>query len=342
MATTLQDIAEKAGISVSTVSRVLNGQARKYRISRATERLAMQAAEELNYRPNPLARGLKLKKTHTLGLVVPDISNPFFATIVKYIQKVAHRMEYSVMVCDTDENVALEIEHIELLASKSVDGLIVLPVGQSFDHFRDVIRGGLPLVMLDRSPEDFPADSVVVDNYQGAYRATEHLLAHGHRHIAVIQGLQGTFTNVGRLSGFTDALNHHGVPVDQQVVVGHDFRRETAYLETKLLLTREPRPTALFAFGDLLTFGAMQAIREEGLSIPEDISLITFDDIDFAPFLKCPLTSVAQPRQIMGEMAIKLLEERMRLGNEAPPRRIVLQPTLIERQSVREIGVLAA
>jgi LacI family transcriptional regulator len=340
MPSTLQDIAAQSGMSVTTVSRVLNKQARKYRISRSTETLVLAAARELNYRPNPLARGLRMQRTQTIGLVVPDISNPFFATVIKTIQKVAHRMEYSLVVCDTDESLTMEREQIELLHSKSVDGLIVLPVGQKFDHLQALVQLKLPLVVLDRSPEGFDADSVVIDNFQGAFQATEYLIEMGHRRIAVIQGLQDTYTNDGRLAGYRAALEKHGVPVDESLVVGRDFRKESAYVETKFLLSKPHRPTAIFAFGDLLTFGAMHAIAEEGLSIPEDVSLVAFDDIDFAQFLKCPLTAVAQPKEMMGEVAIKLLGDILN-GNATTSggrKRIVLQAQLIKRASVRNVN----
>lgn len=333
MAVTLNDIADKAGVSVSTVSRVLNDKAKKYRISPDTESLVLRTAEVLRYRPNHLARGLRLKKSNTIGLITPDISNPFFAYIIKRVQKVAHDQGYTLVVCNTDEDQELEIEHTNLLYRDRIDGLIVMPVGQRYDHFEEWLSKGTPLVLLDRCFEDIPANTVVVDNHQGAYKAIEYLIQHGHERIAIIQGLPGTYTSTERLRGYREALQAHGLPVDESLIVGSDFRQENGYIEMKLLLNMGVPPTAVFATSDLITLGVLQAVTEEGLAIPEDLSLVTFDDFDFAPYLKCPLTAVRQPKEMMGEMAVKLLVED--LQNERQGRkRIVLKPSLIVRESV--------
>lgn len=333
MPVTLNDIAEEAGVSVSTVSRVLNGKAEQYRISEATRVLIRRKAEELNYRPNHLARGLRLNKTNTLGIVAPDISNPFFASIIKQVQGIAHGLGYSLFVCNTDENLDLEVEHVNLLLKNRVDGLIAMPVGQAYDHFAEWQDKGIPLVLLDRCFDDFEAYSVVVDNYRGSYEAIEHLIDHGHRRIGMIQGLPGTSTNTERLRGYRDALKEHGLEVDESLIVGSDFREENGYIETKLLLNRDDPPTALFATSDLITLGVLQVLDEENLQIPQDISVITFDDFDFAPYLHCPLTAVRQPKNMMGEMAVKLLMGQLQ-SSVQEPRRIILKTHLHRRASV--------
>lgn len=332
-AVTLSDIAARAGVSVSTVSRVLNRQAAKYRISRETEEAVLRAARELKYRANHLARGLRLQKTNTIGVVAPDISNPFFAHIVKRVQSVAYGLGYSIVVCNTDENLDMEVEQVNLLHRKRVDGMIAMPVGQGYGHYRDWIEKGLPLVLVDRCSEELDVPSVCVDNYRGAYEATEHLLQAGHRRIAFIQGLPGTSTNSDRLRGYRHALRDYGVPLDEALVVGDDFRQENGYVETRLLLHLDEPPTALFATSDLITLGVLEALAEEGREVPSDVSLVSFDDLDFAPFLKCPLTVVAQPREMMGELAVKLLVDRMS-GERREGGRIVLRPRLVVRSSV--------
>ncbi len=338
MAVTLNDIALKAGLSISTVSRVLNKKSARSRISKETEKLVQKTAKDLNYRPNQLARGLRLKRTHTLGLVVPDISNPFFAYITKSIQNVSHKMGYSLVVCDTDENLPLEIEHTNLLCSKGVDGLIVLPVGQKYAHLEALLRNGTPLVVVDRSFDLLNASTVIIDNYGGAFEATEFLIKNGHRRIAIIQGLSETFTATGRLKGFLDAHEKHNIPVDPQLVVGRDFRKETGYIETKFLLSLEHRPTAIFTTSDLITLGALEAIMEEGIEIPRDLSIMAFDDIESAAYFRCPITAVAQPKENMGEIAVKLLLDQIRNPDKSEPKRIVLKPKLIIRESVGQFG----
>lgn len=338
MPTTLADIAEKAGVSISTVSRVLNGKAEKYRISRVKRELIRNMADELNYRPNYLARGLRLRKSNTLGLIAPDISNPFFAAIIKQVQSIAYKMGYSLFVCNTDENLELEIEQVNLLYENRVAGLIAMPVGQTYAHFADWQERKLPLVLLDRCFDDFPAHSVVVDNYTGAYEAVVHLISYGHERIGMIQGLPGTYTNTERLRGYRDALKDHGLSVDESLIVGSDFRELNGYIETKLLLNRDNPPTALFASSDLITLGVLQALEEEKLSIPDDMSVLTFDDFDFAPYLRCPLTAVWQPKNMMGEMSVKLLRGQLQQIDGQEPHRIVLKTHLRIRDSVARIG----
>jgi LacI family transcriptional regulator len=333
MASTLNDIADSAGVSVSTVSRVLNQKAARYRISPETEQLILKTAKALNYRPNHLARGLRLKQTNTLGLIAPDISNPFFAYVIKRVQRVAHDQGYSLVVCNTDETLELEREQVQLLYRKRVDGIIAMPVGLDSTHFEELVEKGVPMVMLDRCFDHMEVNSVVVDNYRGAYDAVAHLVEMGHERIAFVQGLPGTFTNTERLRGYRDALRERSVAVDESLIVGGDFRQENGFIETKLLMSRTDRPTAIFASSDLITLGALQTIADEGLSIPEDVSLLTFDDFDFAPFLRCPLTAVRQPKEMMGEMAVKLLIDDLRSGTQSA-KRIVLKPTLVRRESV--------
>jgi LacI family transcriptional regulator len=340
MSVTLNDLAARSGVSASTASRVLNGQAGKYRISAETERAVREAAQELGYRANHLARGLRLQKTNTIGVVAPDISNPFFAHIIKRIQVAAHARGYSIVVCNTDESLDLEIEQVSLLYRKRVDGLIAMPVGQRYTHFEDWIDEGIPVVLVDRCDDGVAAPAVSVDNYTGAYEATEHLIEAGHRRIALIQGLRGTSTNTARLSGYRDALAAHGLPVDDALIVGGDFRQQNGYVETKLLLQLESPPTALFAMSDLITLGVLEALAEENVRIPEDVSVLSFDDFEFAPHLKCPLTAVRQPKEMMGEVAVKLLVEQF--GGTTEPRRLVLRPRLVVRESVATLPLPTA
>ena len=338
MAVRLSDIAKKSGISISTVSRVLNQKSRKYRISREVEQRVLQAAKDLRYRPNQVARSLRLKKTQTIGLVAPDLSNPFFAQIVKTIQTEAHKLRYSLVVCDSDESLELEVEHTRLLLSKGVDGLIVMPVGQQYAHFKDLLDNDVPVVTVDRGFDELATNMVVIDNYAGARAAVEHLLAHGHHRIAIIQGLADTFTSRGRLAGYRDALADAQVPVDERLIVGRDFRKENGYIETKYLLKSANPPTALFTTSDLITLGALQAISEEGLEVPKDISIVAFDDLESAEYFRCPITAVAQPKEALGEMAVKLLMEELRSPGHHEKRKIILKPALVQRNSVSTIS----
>jgi LacI family transcriptional regulator len=334
MVTTLKDVAQKAGSSVSIVSRVLNLKSVKYRISKETEERVLQAAHALNYRPNQLARGLRLKKTHTIGLVAPDLANPFFSSIIKTVQTVAHEAGYSLIVCDTDEDPALETEHVNLLRGKGVDGMIVMPVGQKYAHLEALVTSKVPLVIVDRIFQNLAASSVVVDNYGGAFDAVEYLISHGHSRIAIIQGLPNTYTCKERLRGYRDALTRYGIPIDGSLIVGKDFRKQNGYVETKFLLGRSDRPSAIFSTSDLITIGVLEAVAEEGIEVPRDLSIVAFDDIEPAALFRCPITAVAQPKENIGEFAVKMLIEQLKSPAEQGTRQLVLKPTLVVRDSV--------
>ena len=337
MSITLEEIAKITGFSVSTVSRVLNQKSKTYRISVRTQELISKKAQELGYRPNDLARGLRLKRTHLIGLTVPDISNPFFAYITHIIQKNAYNFGYSLIVANTNEDIDTEIEQIELFRRKGIDGYIIMPVGTKHEHIADLILQNKPLVLLDRNIDKLNANCVVVDNYRGAYEAVDFLIKSGHNRIAVIQGLQNTYTNTERILGYKSALADNGIAIDESLIVGNDFRSENGYLSTKLLMNLNNPPTAIFTFSDLITLGALQAFKEDKIEIPEKISLVAFDDIDFGPYLVSPLTAVRQPRELMGEMAVKLLIEAIRDKAQNEKRKVVLESKLVVRESVKKL-----
>lgn len=334
MIATLNDIAEKTKLSISTVSRVLSGQSDKYRISKVTRDRVLQTAKELNYLPNSLARGLRMKRTLSLGLVVPDISNPFFAHISHSIQKTARALGYSLILCNTDENVDIEVEQVSVLRRQRVDGLIVMPVGLASEHLQELVDSEIPMVLVDRAIEKLNVSSVLLDNHRGAFMATELFVSRGHRRIAIIQGLKNSYTSSKRVEGYRDALMRHELPVDPDLIVGDQFREDVGFEATTDLLRLADPPTAILATGNLIALGALHAIKGMGLKIPEDISLITFDNFGFEPLLESPLTVVVQPHEAMGKAAAKLLVEQIDNPGTRELHRIVFMPRLIERASV--------
>lgn len=338
MPITLKDIARRTGYSVSTISRVLNGVGENYRISAKTRLMIERIANEMNYQPNQVARGLRLKKTHAIGLVIPDISNPFFAHVSRSIQIGMYESGYILIVCNTDENQETEIEQIQLLRNKGVDGFIIMPVGLKSRHISELVESKVPVVLLDRCFDDISTNSVLVDNYNGSMKAVEYLLENGHRRIAVIQGLTKTSTNDQRIKGYLDAHKKYNVDVDKNLIVGKDYRRENGYIETKYLLNMKNPPSVIYSTSDLITLGVLDAVFEEKLRIPDDISLVSFDDIDYAPYLISPLTAVRQPWEIMGEIAVKLLLQEIKSSGQMEKSRIELKPTLNIRKSVRKLG----
>lgn len=337
MSVRLVDIANKTGFSVSTVSRALHNKSDKYKISEETKRRIREAAEELGYRPNILARGLKLKKTHDIGVIVPDISNPFFATLVKNIGEEVQKIGYSLILCDSDENISIEQKAIKLLLEKRVEGLIVASVGVNDSHLKSLEKNKIPIVIVDRCFYDLNFDTVGVKNYNGSYLGVQYLIGQGHKRIAFIRGLEGTSTNDERLEGYRQALNKAGIPIRKKYIVGDDFRSLSGYLQTKILLNLDQPPTAIFTAGDLIALGAYQAIKEENLHIPKDISIATFDDPLFAPHLSPPLTAIKQPVYEMGIIAVKLIIDRLHDSNKER-KRILLEPQLVVRDSVSRIS----
>ncbi|MCI0513152.1 LacI family transcriptional regulator [candidate division KSB1 bacterium] len=333
MSARLIDIAQKTGYSISTVSRVLNQTPDKFKISEQTRKRIFQVAEELGYHPNIIARSLRLQQTNEIGMVVPDISKRFFSFLVKIIAKRLREYNYKIIVYDADENTKIEEESIKSLLEKKVDGLIVCPVGVEFSHLTKIAQIGIPLLTLDRCFEKLEVDSICVDNYHGARLAVEYLIREGHRKIGVIHGLEGTWLNERRVKGYQDALIAAGLPVEKRYDQCDSFGTFNGYLEMLRLLSLDDPPSAVFFAGGYILLGALKAIREKKLHIPEDISFVTFDDPTFALQLTPPITAVAQPIEEIGAMTVKLLLRRM-LEPDSKIERVLLQPQLIVRNSV--------
>lgn len=334
---TLKDIAEKTGVSISTVSRVLHDNSNKYKISKETQDKIKEAAKGFGYRVNALARGLRLQKTYEVGVIVPDISNPFFSALIKSLAGELRKKGYNFIVYDSDEDVTVERAAVKSFLEKHVDGLVIASVGQDFSHIQKIQESEIPYVIVDRCFDDLDADSVSVDNEKGAMLAVNHLIEAGHTRIAFIQGLPGTYANETRLQGYKKALLQAGISIDNELIVGDDFRSLNGYLETKLLLKISNPPTAIFTAGDLIALGALEACRENNVSIPKDISLITFDDPVFASYLSPPLSAIEQPIIKIAEMAIAMLFRRMRNPYDQR-KKVLLEPKLNVRSSVARIS----
>jgi LacI family transcriptional regulator len=336
MSVKLVDIARKTGYSVSTISRALSENSTAYKISQSTIDEIRIVATELGYRANKLARGLKSKRTYEIGVAVSDILNPFFTTLIKTISKEVRKIGYTLMLCDSDENTDLEQESIGHLLEKQVEGLIIAPVGINSKYINEIHGSKIPMIVVDRIFENSTFDSVSVDNYKGSSLATEHLIKEGHTRIAFIQGLRGTVTNEQRLMGYKDTLIKYNYPISAEYIVGDDFRTMNGYFQAKKLLDLEHPPTAIFAAGDLITLGCIQSINEKNLNIPQDISLVSFDDPQYFKHLSPSISAVRQPVNDMGIIAVKLLLDRMNRG-VGEQNQIQLDPTLMIRNSVKRL-----
>jgi len=323
---------------MSTVSRTLNGQGKANRISEETQQAIREAALEIGFAPSLLARGLRLKKTATLGLVIPDVSNPFFAAIAHEVTVSARERGYSIALCDSQEQTAIEVESLEVLARWQVDGLLVCPVGRSGEHFRSWELGPVPAVVIDRLLPGCRLPSVTSDNRGGAREATLHLLANGHRRIGCIRGTPATSTNEERVAGYREAMIERGVKIDEHLMVGDSFSEESGYHAMWILLGSKTPPTAVFALGNPQAMGAMRAVGEAGLRIPDDLSLVGFGDQPYAEYFATPLTTVAQDCRALGRWAFELLWEAIRSDQPFAGACCRVPTTLVRRSSVRKLG----
>jgi LacI family transcriptional regulator len=314
-----------------TVSRVINGRAG---VDAETQRKVEEAIEALDYVPNRIARGLLSQKTQTIGLIVPDVVNPFFGPVVRGAETTARRAGYRVLLCNSEGDLRLERAYIEDLVAHRVEGLLLAPASDETRHsIFPLLRGSFPVVLLDRSLPESDCDLVVSDSVSGARRLTEHLIAIGHRSIAHLTDADDTSTGRDRLRGYREALAAAGVPGRDELVFRTTVDQLGGYRAAQEVLALDPRPTAIFAVNNMTAIGAMKALRERGLSVPEDMALVCFDDVEHLAVLSPFLTVVDQPAETLGSLGAQLLLERI-AGKAGPrSRRIVLQTDLIVRRS---------
>ncbi|HZY81714.1 MAG TPA: LacI family DNA-binding transcriptional regulator [Cyclobacteriaceae bacterium] len=329
------DIAKEAGVSISTVSRVLNGKAEEFRISEKSQQKIRETARKLNYVPNQFAANLKSGKSNTIALLIPSLSNPFFADIASEINAEVRNRGYITVIGDSDESNDIENEELMQMQSRNIEGLVIAPCNQNWTDLKKLYDQGLPIVCIDRYFENLDIPFVSTDNYEGAVMATKHLLENGHRNIACIQGVPESVPNKSRIRGYEEAMRAAGIK--NYRIVGDEFTVQNGYKEMKLLLQQKERPTAVFTLSNTIAIGCMKALREENLSVPEDISLITFDDHPFLDYLASPLTCVTQPTGEICRIAIKYLFF-MLTNKEIKQRQVLLKPELKYRKSVKKIG----
>jgi LacI family transcriptional regulator len=334
----LKSLAAALHVSVATVSRVLSGQAERYRISRATRERILEAAQASGVVVDELARSLRLRRTLSIGLVIPDISNPFFAQLARQIERHARHHGYSVLIADSEEDAAVEAAALRLMLSRRVDGLILAPVGTP--GATAALRGlaARPCVLVDRLLAGLPLPAVTSDHRQGARLATEHLIERGHRRIACVQGNPGTFANDERIAGWRECMTRAALPCGAELVFGAGYSIDAGFAGARAALTLSDPPSAILALGNVLALGVLQAARIEGVTIPDDLSLIAFDDQLWATVTTPPLTIIEQPIEALGRDVLELLLERIAAPDESPPTRRILPVRLIERGSVRDLS----
>ncbi len=335
---TIRDIAEKAGVSITTVSLVLNG--KELRIASATKKKIIRIANELNYRPNQLAVGLITKKTNTIGLIVPDISNTFFGELAKGAEKEASSCAYNIILCNTNDNPDKDVEYLNILLDRGVDAVIMVPSANSADSMAKKCLNLMeqcqkPLVLVDRIKMGEKHTSISVDHEQGGYIATKYLIENGHTRIGCITGPLGMLNSRLRFLGYKKALKDFDIRFQAKYVEEGNYHVEDGERLAEGLF--ENKVTAIFAFNDLMAYGVYKAAAKHGCRIPEDISVIGFDDLFYSGIMEVPLTTIHQPSYEIGEAAVKRIAELVKDEN-TKKEAIIFKPKLIVRNSVQNIN----
>lgn len=329
--TRLREVAERAGVSAATVSRVINDPAV---VNERTRARVQSAIRELGYRPSRVARRLRVEggRSSLVGLVIPDIQNPFFADLARGVEDAAERNGYAVFLGNSDDDPEKERRYLEVMRSELVDGVILPPSSDVAPAALELARSGVPLVCADRRLARVKVDTVVVDNVAGAYDAVEHLIGAGHRRIAFLVGKLDLSTSRERLEGYRRALADHAIEPDPGLVLGGDSRQATGRERTRELLARPDPPSALLVGNSLMTLGALEAVNAAGVRVPEELALVGYDDMPWALAVTPPLTVVRQPGYELGSRAMELLLQRIR-EPERTASVVMLQPELVVRGS---------
>ena len=328
--TNIRDVARLAGVAPITVSRVING---ADGVAEDTRQRVQQAIDQLHYVPNSLAKSLRSRQSHTIALIVPDITNPFWTTVARGVEDTAAENDYRTILCNSDENPAKETNYLNLLVERRVDGVIIAPATPDKKRLTLLKQLQVPCVLVDRRVAGFVADLVYSDSRAGARFLIDHLIDLGHRRIALINGPRTISSAQDRAEGYRESLEAHGLVVEESLIFQGEFKQDSGYRLVKQALARVPRPTAIFAANNFIAIGALQALQEAGWRVPEDMALVCVDDVPYLSAIDPFLTVAAQPAYEMGESAAQLLVGRLTATRKGKAREVVLAPQLIIRRS---------
>jgi LacI family transcriptional regulator len=331
----IRDVARHAGVSIATVSATLND---SNPVSEETRRRVWDAVKAVGYSPNAIARSLRLGKSRLIGVVLGDITNPFCSAVVRVAEKVALAAKYSIIVCNTDDDVERELMVLDQLRAQHVAGILLTPVGRGEDYLRRLEHGNLPpLVTIDQHVPGLTRDCVGVDNRAAARLLTEYLIRLGHRRIAMISGRKGLWTADERIAGFLETMEDGGIAVDPSLCVQTAYRSDTAHAATVPMLTRSDRPTAIIGGNNVIALGALQAIVDLGFRCPDDVSVAGIDDVPWSGLVRPRVTTAAQPIEEITRAAMEWLLQRIADGETSlAARSRVFLPHLIMGDSCRE------
>lgn len=333
MAVTIKDVAEKAGVSIATVSRVINN---AKNVNPKLKKKVLDAISELKYEPNQLARGLKSNITKTIGIIVSDISNPFFMNIAKEVENKVKEKGYTLVMGSTDDDPDKEYVYIKLLQEKRVDGIIVSSTGMNEKYLFDLSNSGLPVVLIDRRPVDNKIDSVYVDKIYATVEIINHLFERGHKNIALVTGPNNIVTNFDRYIGYSKAFFNRNYKFNNNYIKFGEFTVEFGQQALKELVKLEPKPTAIISGSSIITKGILIEAQKMGITIPEDISLVSFGNIDMHELISPKLTYVEEMNDIIGQKGAEILLKKIKKADKNTEE-IKLKPNLVIGESVSNI-----
>ncbi len=324
----IKDVAETAGVSIATVSRVL---ADKPHVRTKVREHVLAVVKELNYRPNRVARSLRAQKSNVIGLIVSDIQNPFFTLISRAVEDAAYERGMSIFLCNTDEDPGKEAIYLKLMRDERVSGIILSPTQKTSNDFLEITNSHLPVVVIDRRVDGVEIDSVQIDNVDAAYKLVDHLIGHGYQRIGALFGM-GSTTGRERREGYLKALEDNGIKPSSELVLFVEAREAEGYNGTRELLKLSESPDAIFTSNGLLSAGAFRALRESSLKMPEEIAFATFDETPWSTLVDPPFTVIEQPTYEIGNTAVELLVKRIEDPTRST-RAVTLKSKLIVRQS---------
>lgn len=334
---TILDVAREANVSVATVSRVVNNQGG---VKKETEERILRAIKNLNYIRNAIARSMVRKETKTIGVIIPDITNPFFSQVISGIERIALENNYFTILSSSNESERIESEILQHYLERGVDGLIITTANESGRQLEPFINSGIPIVAVDRQIKQFDVDTVLTGNREGAYEAISHLILNGHKKIAIIRGPQNTTPGLERYKGYVKALEENGISIQDEYVGDGNFMEESGYELTKQFYQLADRPTAIFSCNNLMSIGSVKAINDLNWQIGKDLAFTGFDDIEIATFISPNLTMISRSMRHLGEIAFKLLRDRMNGSTKDEPfkkKQYIISPSLIIRESCRRL-----
>jgi LacI family transcriptional regulator len=328
---TVANVAQRAGVSVATAGRVLSGSGYA---SEEARRAVLNAAREIGYVPNQIARSLRTRRTQLAGLLIGDVENSFYSSIAKNVESVAKDAGYHVVLCNSNDDAATEKEYLQLLEGMRVDGIIITPSGRNASYLRRLGEKGTTIVQIDRRVDGLKADAILLDNAAGARLAVSHLIDAGHSRIGILTGPKDLLTARDRLAGYEQSLSEHGIPIAEELIRAGSFLHDHAVEVATELLRLDPPPTAIFAANNVLAEGCFVALSAAGMKVPKDMSVVAFDDVPWMSMVNPQLTAVRQPVADMARSAAEVLLRRLREEGQLSPSTSVFQSELIVRGSV--------